>query len=361
MNRIDKLHGKIKRRGFDAILVDSPFEVLFLLNLEVSFNFVEINPVLVLAGESYLVCDLITLPKLKPLIPKGIHVVEAETSKFVRSDYKYVKEIKSILKKEGVKKLALVSDAYAAVLGTVHTYRVANLVARMGMIKTEHEISLLGEAIRVADEAFTSKLKLLKEGVTELWLRSELDVGLHEKGGERRSFPTIAAFGEHSGEPQPVPGMRKLKKDELVMIDMGAVFKGYSSDLTRTGVYGTPSPKHKEIFNLVRTAQLKAIEFMKPGRMASEVDAVARDYIESKGYGDFFPHLLGHPCGLMRGGVYLHPASREVIKENMTFTVEPGIYLPGYGGVRLEDIVVVKDDGCQVLTKAPKELSWVAE
>lgn len=361
MNKIEKLYSMIRRRKFDAILVDSPFEVLYLLGVEASFNFVEISPVLVVASKPYLVCDLITLSKIKSLVPEDINVIEAETLAFVKSDYKYMKEIRSIFRKEKVKRLAIITDQYANVFGSITTVRTANLVAKMGMVKTEHEINLLKEAVRISDGAFTAKLKLVEEGVSELTLRSEMDVGLHEEGGERRSFPTIVAFGEHTAEPHPVPALRRLKKNELIMVDMGAVFKGYGSDLTRTGVYGKPTEKQRELFNLVLTAQLKAIDFMKPGRLASEVDARARGYIAEKGYGDFFPHLLGHPCGLMRGGTFLHPTSRDVIKPNMAFTIEPGIYLPGYGGVRLEDIVVVRDDGCEVLTRAPKEFVWKRE
>lgn len=361
MNRIEKLHAKMRRRKFDAILVDSPFEVLYLLGVEASFNYVEISPVLVVASKPYLVCDLITLSKIRGLVPEDIDLIEAETLAFVKSDYKYMKEIRSIFRKEKVKRLAVTTDQYANAFGSITTVRTANLVARMGMVKTEHEINLLKEAVRISDEAFTAKLKLVEEGVSELTLRSEMDVGLHEKGGERRSFPTIVAFGEHTAEPHPVPALRRLGKNELIMVDMGAVFKGYGSDLTRTGVYGKPTEKQTELFNLVLTAQLRAIDFLKPGRLASEVDAVAREYVTDKGYGDFFPHLLGHPCGLMRGGIFLHPTSKDVIKRNMAFTIEPGIYLPGYGGVRLEDIVVVRDDGCDVLTRAPKELVWKRE
>lgn len=361
MNKIEKLYARIRRRKFDAIIVDSPFEVLYLLDIEASFNFVEINPVLVVASKPYLVCDLITLSKMKSFLPDDVNLIEAETLAFVKSDYKYMKEIRSVFRKEKVKRLAVITDQYADAFGSITTIRTANLVAKMGMVKTEHEINLLKEAVRISDETFTTKLKLVEEGVSELTLRSEMDVGLHEKGGERRSFPTIVAFGEHTAEPHPVPALRRLKKDELVMVDMGAVFKGYGSDLTRTGVYGKATEKQVELFNLVLTAQLKAMDFMKPGRLASEVDAVAREYVSEKGYGDFFPHLLGHPCGLMRGGIFLHPASRDVIKPNMAFTIEPGIYLPGYGGVRLEDIVVVRDDGCEVLTRAPKELVWKKE
>jgi len=361
MNRVERLHAKVRRRRFEAILVDSPFEVLFLLSIEASFNFVEINPALVIASKPYLVCDLVTLAKIKPFLTGDIDIVEADTLGYLKNDYKYVKEIRSILRKERTKRLAIITERYAGVFGSIATVRVPNLVAKMGMIKSEHEIGLLREAVRISDETFASKLGVVREGGSELGLRSEIDVALHEKGAERRSFPTIVAFGEDTAEPHPVPGPRELRKGELIMVDMGAVFKGYGSDLTRAGVYGNPKAKQKELFNVVLAAQLRAIEFMKPGRLASEVDSVARDYITSKGYGDFFPHLLGHPCGLMRGGIFLHPTSREVIKENMTFTVEPGIYLPGYGGVRLEDIVVVKDDGCEVLTQAPKELMWEKE
>ena len=342
----------------DGILVDSPFEVLYLLNIEASYNFVEVDPVLVVSEKPYLVADVLTLSKLKPSLPDGVETVEAETLSYLKSDYRYVKEIKPILRREKVKRLATITDLYQGAFGNVSTVRIANLVAKMGMVKSEHEIDLLREAIRISDETFLSVSGMLEEGVSELRLRSELDIGLHENGAERRAFPTIAAFGDNTAQPHPVPTLRPLNRGDLVTVDMGAVFRGYGSDLTRTGVFGEPSPKQKELFNLVLTAQLKAMEFMKPGRLASEVDAVAREYVLEKGYGDFFTHLLGHPCGMMKGGIFLHPNSRDVIKKNMTFTLEPAIYLPGYGGVRLEDAVVVREDGCEVLTQADKELGW---
>jgi Xaa-Pro aminopeptidase len=255
----------------------------------------------------------------------------------------------------------VISDVYQSAFGNVSTVRVANLVAKMGMVKSEHEINLLKEAVRIGDETFLSLSGMLAEGVSELRLRSEIDIGLHENGAERRSFPTIVAFGENTAQPHPVPTLRGLERGDFVTVDMGAVFRGYGSDLARTGVFGKATSKQTELFNLILTAQLKAIEFMKPGRLASEVDAVAREYVVGKGYGDFFTHLLGHPCGMMKGGIFLHPSSRDVIKKNMTFTLEPAIYLPGYGGVRLEDIVVVREDECEVLTRAAKELRWSGE
>jgi len=358
VNRIESLYSRIRRKKLDAILVDSPFEVLFLLGIEASFNYVEISPVLLVAAKPYLVADVLTLSKLKPFLREDIDIVEAETLSYLKSDYRYVKEIKPILRKEKVKRLATITDLYQSAFGNVNTTRVSNLVAKMGMVKSEHEISILREAVRISDETFASFSGMLDEGVSELRLRSEVDIGLHERGAERRAFPTIVAFGEDTAQPHPVPTLRALTRGDLVTVDMGAVFKGYGSDLTRTGVFGEPEPKQSELFNLVLTAQLKAIEFMKPGRLASEVDAVAREYVHERGYADFFTHLLGHPCGMMKGGIFLHPNSRDVIKKNMTFTLEPAIYLPGYGGVRLEDIVVVREDGCEVLTRAPKELRW---
>jgi Xaa-Pro aminopeptidase len=361
MDRIDRVYASIRRRKMDAIIIDAPFEVLFLLNIEVSFNLVEINPVLVIAKRPYLVCDLITLSKIKPFLRDGIDLIEADTSSYLASDYRFVKEIKPILKRERVRRLATITDLYAGAFGTIETVRISNLVARMGVVKSEHEIDLLRAAVKRSDEAFASRLRLLEEGVSELRVRSELDIALHEKGAERRSFPTIVAFGDNTAQPHPISTLRGLKKGDLVMVDMGAMFRGFGSDLTRTGVYGEPAPKQRELLNVVLTAQLKAIEFMKPGRLASEVDAVARAYVAGRGYGDFFTHLLGHPCGMMRGGVFLHSTSRDVIKKNMTFTVEPAVYLPGYGGVRMEDIVVVREDGCEVLTESSREPKWIKD
>ena len=230
-------------------------------------------------------------------------------------------------------------------------------VDALRQIKSEEELEYLEKAEAIGDLAFEKILTILKPGMTELEVAAELEYQMKKAGAENFSFSTIVASGLNSSMPHAIPGEKKLEEGDFVTMDFGCTYKGYCSDMTRTVVLGKASEKQKEIYNTVLKAQLAALDAIKAGVTGKSVDKVARDMITEAGYGECFGHGLGHSVGLfIHEEPRLSPAGETVLEENMIETVEPGIYVPGFGGVRIEDMVAVTKDGCKNFTHSPKEL-----
>ncbi|MDD3655108.1 MAG: Xaa-Pro peptidase family protein [Desulfotomaculaceae bacterium] len=240
-------------------------------------------------------------------------------------------------------------------LVSVNLTATSGLVEKLRLIKDSTEIKHIEEAVRLSDRAFEQVRPHIKPGVTEREIGLRLDFAMREMGAEGVAFETIVASGPRSALPHGVASSKRLQKGDLVIMDFGSVYCGYHSDITRTIVVGELAPWQREIYSIVLEAQLKAIEAIRHGVKASAVDSAARYVITSKGYGDYFGHGTGHGLGL---DIHENPRlSRKVdtvLQAGMVVTVEPGIYLPGQGGVRIEDTVIVLESGCRVLTQTPK-------
>ena len=233
----------------------------------------------------------------------------------------------------------------------------AMLMEELASVKEPGELDCFREAARLTDLAFTKLLEHLKPGISEKMVDAKLSYIMKELGSDKDSFDTIVASGPNSARPHHQPTGRLLAKGDLVTIDFGAMYKGYHGDVTRTVCLGTADAKQKEIYQIVLDAQLKALDGIRPGMTGKAVDAIARDLIVSKGYGDYFGHGLGHGLGLeIHAEPRLSPAYDKELLVNQVVTVEPGIYLPEWGGVRIEDDVIITESGIENLTKAPKEL-----
>lgn len=233
------------------------------------------------------------------------------------------------------------------------------LVEELRMIKDPEEIDLLRRSARMTARVLGMVMKGLAPETTEFDLAGRITIGLLRDGG-RSAFPPIVAAGTHSSQPHAVASCHSLGEGNVLLIDLGAESEAYNSDMTRTFVLGNFPRKFKTIYRAVLGAQKKALRSIRPGVQASAVDREARKYLEERGYGTYFGHGLGHGIGLE---VHERPAissrSRDVLKEGMVFTVEPGVYIPGWGGIRIEDTVLVTADGCEILTKYPKGLELV--
>ena len=225
------------------------------------------------------------------------------------------------------------------------------------IIKSEEEIGFMQKASDIADKAFEKLCVLIKPGMTELEGAAELEYQMKLAGAQDVSFPTIFAAGKHSSMPHAVPTGYKIQTGDLITVDFGCKYNGYCSDTTRTVIVGKPSQKQKEIYDIVLKAHLEALSAVKPGITGEEADAAARNVIKAAGYGEYFGHATGHGVGL-----YIHeeprfaPNVKTVYEVGMTGTVEPGIYLPGKFGVRIEDMIVLTENGCRSFTKLPKRL-----
>ncbi|UCZ52678.1 Xaa-Pro peptidase family protein [Bacillus shivajii] len=231
----------------------------------------------------------------------------------------------------------------------------SNIVESLRMVKTEEELGLMREAARIAEKALEHVLTMIKPGITEKDLSAELIYKMQKLGASGPANDPIVASGVRSALPHGRASEKVIEKGDIITFDFGAIYNGYRSDMTRTVSVGEPPAELKKIYHIVRETLEYAKEKIKPGLTVKEYDQLAREYIEEKGYGKYFIHGIGHGLGLdLHEGPTV--AANEVFEENMVFTVEPGIYIPDLGGVRLEDDVVIKKDGIENLTPSSKEL-----
>ena len=216
------------------------------------------------------------------------------------------------------------------------------------------------QACSLADYAVEVGCSEIQEGKTELDILAAIEYELKKKGVSRMSFATMVLTGANGASPHGTPGLTKIQKGDFVLFDLGVVVEGYCSDITRTVAYGDINDKQNEIYETVLKAQLAAIEASKPGVSCKDIDLTARSIIGDAGYGDYFPHRLGHGLGI---SVHEYPSVTEtnslLLERGMVYTIEPGIYVPNVAGVRIEDDVFVTETGVEVLTKFPKELQQI--
>jgi Xaa-Pro aminopeptidase len=234
---------------------------------------------------------------------------------------------------------------------------VGQVVESARELKEEEEIDLIRRAAALGDKVLTEVLPLLRPGAAERDIALEIEYLMRKLGAEDAAFDTIVASGARSSLPHGKASAKLLEPGDFVTIDMGARFGGYCSDLTRTFVLSPVTDRQKEIYALVLEAQEKALAACRPGRIGREVDEVARDIISARGHGEHFGHGLGHGVGLaVHEGPRLAPTGDRILRAGNVVTVEPGVYITGWGGVRIEDLVVVRPDGVEVLSSFPKEL-----
>ncbi len=236
-------------------------------------------------------------------------------------------------------------------------------LADLRIIKDQDENNKMIQAARIAEEALILTLQGIREGVTEKAVANELIIQLLRAGSDPGlPFSPIVAFGENTANPHAVPGDRTLKPGDLVLVDWGAAHQGYLSDITRTFTYGEVDPELRQVGEIVLRANQAGRDAVRPGVEAGAVDRAARAVIDVAGYGHAFIHRTGHGLGLEAHEVpYIYDGNQQTLEVGMTFTVEPGVYLPGKGGVRIEDDVVVTDAGMKSLSQMPREVQPLEE
>lgn len=234
---------------------------------------------------------------------------------------------------------------------------ITEICQQLRMVKDAEEIKKMQVAATLADEAIEIGIDALKEGKTELEIIATIEFEMKKKGVESMSFPTMVLFGENSANPHGIPGTTTLQKGDFVLFDLGVVVDGYCSDITRTIGFHHVNEQQKEIYQIVQTANECAITYANVGTKINKLDWMARSWIKENGYGDYFPHRLGHGIGIdLHEAPFVTETNVSTIQNQMTFTIEPGIYLPNVGGVRIEDDVLVTETGAKTLTSFPKHL-----
>lgn len=263
----------------------------------------------------------------------------------------------------GISRVAFESEgltyrAHADLAATgIELLPTAGEVERFRWIKEPEECANLDAAQAIADGAFAQITGRLREGVSEAELALDLDTTMRRLGADLLSFDTIVAFGENSAEPHHQPTGRMLQRGDMVKMDFGSLVKGYHSDMTRTVAFGEPPARLREIYEIVRRSQQAGIDAVRAGVSGSAVDTASRSVVEEAGLGPAFKHGLGHGVGLeIHEGPSLRNGSTDELPVGTVVTVEPGIYLEGLGGVRIEDMVEVTEDGCRVIPSTTKEL-----
>ncbi|MEM2146029.1 MAG: Xaa-Pro peptidase family protein [Candidatus Jordarchaeaceae archaeon] len=234
----------------------------------------------------------------------------------------------------------------------------SNVVKKLRAVKSQSEIEIIRKAVKIADEGVKRAIDVITPGIREYEVAAEAEYLMRKMGSYGTSFDTIIASGHRSAFPHATCSDRKLENGDLVVIDLGVRYKNYCSDISRTCTVGSPSSEQEKLFQTVLNAQQKAIRLIHPGVNASEIDEAAREVIRSAGYGDFFVHSFGHGIGIeVHEFPSISAGSKDVIEEGMVFTAEPGVYIPNFGGCRIEDMVLVRDDGYELLTHSPRYLN----
>lgn len=250
-------------------------------------------------------------------------------------------------------------DGHQELANNLHSINLVPVqLDALRMMKDESEIASIKKAVEIADNAFSQILSFIKPGMSEQEVALELEYYMRKLGAEKPAFETIMASGKRGALPHGRASEKIIEIGDFVTMDFGAVYKGYHSDITRTICMGKATPKQQDIYKIVLAAQLAGVQAVAPGKVGKEVDAISRNIIVNAGFGEFFGHGLGHGLGLnIHEDPRLSPANiHTVLMKNMVVTVEPGIYLPDWGGVRIEDTVLVSDEGCQILTASSKQL-----
>lgn len=236
-------------------------------------------------------------------------------------------------------------------------FDISSFIATMRAVKDQNEIAALRASAAICDEVFGLILKKVKYNMTEIDLAIEIEHQLRLAGADGMSFPTICAFGINSAKPHSKPTLKRLDKGDMILFDFGCIKDGYCSDFSRTVAFNQIKPELKSIYNIVLGAQKHALNAIRAHMTTREADSFAREFIKANGYGDEFTHSLGHGIGLeIHETPRVSQNSTEMLDSNMVISCEPGIYLNGIGGVRIEDVIVVGENGAINLTSAPKEL-----
>lgn len=350
LTTLKKIRQALKSHQIDGLLITSPHNRRYVTGFTGSAGIVVIT-----ANEAFFITDFRYIEQAEE---------EAKQFKVINHEGKLLETLQDELGRLAIQRIGYEAEymtmaeytQYDDVLSS-ELIATAGIVEQLRKTKSREELAVLKKAASIADQAFEYILNHIKPGVREVDIANELEYFMRKKGASESSFETIVASGIRSSLPHGVASEKKIASGELVTLDFGALYKGYCSDITRTVAVGSISDELYKIYHIVLAAQEKAVAYIKPNMTGKEADALTRNYIREAGYGDYFGHSTGHGIGLeVHEGPTLSPRSDTVLQKNMVVTVEPGIYIPNVGGCRIEDDIVLTEDGNERLTLSSKEL-----
>jgi len=346
--RIEKLKNKALSNKDEAILISKPANRVYYAYFTGTAGYIYVDK-----KDCFFLTDSRYMEQARRQC-SGFEIVELNNDLTI---YDFIKDKK--LKRLFVEENTITMSQYIKLKESLKNGLVLGLEAIIGkqrMVKDAIEIENIGRAAKIADKAFSHILEFIRPGLTEKEIALELELFMRKGGAEGLSFETIVASGIRSSMPHGAPTDKRLEKGEFITMDFGCVVEGYCSDMTRTIHLGPAKEEEKKLYGIVLKAQLKAMEYIRAGSCANSVDRIARDIIIDNGYGSYFGHGLGHGVGLeIHEEPFLSPKGDEILRSGMVLTDEPGIYLPGKFGVRIEDLLLVKEKGCEILSNSTKE------
>lgn len=350
IKRIEKLRALMKKAIIDAYLVTSPANLRYLTNFTGTAGMA-----LITLDQAFFITDFRYIEQASEQI-QGMTIIQHQGD--------IVSELLKLMESESVNVLgfedAVMTYADYSIFEEVIDAELApasGLIEKLREQKDDGEIAIIEKACAIADEGFDHVLKMIRPGMTEIEVANQLDFYMRSLGASGISFETIVASGARSALPHGVASEKMIEQGDLITLDFGCVYQGYVSDITRTFAIGDPGQQLKDIYQIVLEAQKKVLEVAQAGVTGSELDAVARDFISEAGYGEAFGHSTGHGIGMeIHEGPNISRSNDEPLMEGNVITDEPGIYLAGLGGVRIEDDLVILAEGNRILTQSPKEL-----
>ena len=342
--RLSKLQDIITTNTLDALIVEAPTNILYLTGLELSKGLIMVtkkgSSTLFVDGRYYEDCKERSPFPVELFDPKALHTKTSERIGFdsSRTTYSEFMALKEVF--------------------TTQLVAIENPFKTVRAIKDTDECNALRRSAALASDGFKHGCSLLKEGISEREIATEIEIFWKRRGAEGPSFDINVSFGINSAFPHHHAGNDTLKTGDIVLMDIGTTLDGYASDMTRVVAFGTPNQKLVEIYDIVKSAQQSALDICRPGSTLGALDSAARDVITAAGYGEFFTHGLGHGIGL---DVHEHPFVRNrepfasiPLEPGMAITIEPGIYLPDLGGIRIEDTIIITNDGHENLILVDK-------
>lgn len=349
--RLAKLREKLSANNLDAAFIYSKENRRYISNFTGSTGYV-----IVTADKAYFVTDFRYRDQAQ-MQCKGFEVIIHGSSLIAQLKETILNsKVKNIAIEEGFMTVAFYENLKDN-LENIELKPLKGIMDDLRLYKDADEIENIAKAASIADAAFTHILDFIKPGKTEIEVAVELEHFCKKQGATEMSFDSIVASGVRSSLPHGVYSEKVINSGEFLTLDFGCVYNGYCSDMTRTVFVGKADERQKKIYNTVLEAQQKALEHIKPGMLGKEVDKIARDIITAAGFGENFGHGLGHGVGLaVHEEPRLSPLGERTLEANMVVTDEPGIYIAEYGGVRIEDLVLVTEQGNRVLSKSPKHL-----